>query len=123
MEQIFDFQFSKEVYIRPSTVQANKGGEVTDFVIQVRYTTCIVPKGCFPVTLFFQFSSKGCFPEFDGVSLKKVLLPGPDLMNSLLGILIRFCRERVGVMCDLKQMFYSFYVNHELSTIPLVQRQ
>jgi hypothetical protein len=52
MEQIFDFQFSKEVYIRPSTVQANKGGEVTDFVIQVRYTTCIVPKGCFAVTRF-----------------------------------------------------------------------
>ena len=48
MEQIFDFQFSKEVYVRPSTVQANKGGEVMDFVIQIRYFTCIVPKGCFP---------------------------------------------------------------------------
>jgi hypothetical protein len=35
MEQIFDFQFSKEVYVRPSTVQANKGGEVTHFVIQI----------------------------------------------------------------------------------------
>ena len=51
--------------------------------------------------------------EFDGVSLNKVLLPGPDLMNSLLGVLIRFRRERVGVMCDLEQMFYSFYVNPE----------
>jgi hypothetical protein len=36
MEQIFYFQFSKEVYVRPSTVQANKGGEVTHFVIQIR---------------------------------------------------------------------------------------
>ena len=51
--------------------------------------------------------------EFDGVSLNKVLLPGPDLMNSLLGVLIRFRRERVGIMCDLEQMFYSFYVNPE----------
>jgi hypothetical protein len=51
--------------------------------------------------------------EFDGVSLNKVLLPGPDLMNSLLGVLIRFRRERVGVMCDIEQMFYSFYVSPE----------
>lgn len=51
--------------------------------------------------------------EFDGVSLNKVLLPGPDLMNSLLGVLIRFRRERVGVMCDIEQMFYSFYVDPE----------
>ena len=34
MEQIFDFQFSN---VRPSTVEANKGGEVTHFVIQIRY--------------------------------------------------------------------------------------
>ena len=39
------------------------------------------------------------------MSLNKVLLPGPDLMNSLLGVLIRFRRERVGIMCDLEQMF------------------
>ena len=38
--------------------------------------------------------------EFEGMSLNKVLLPGPDLMNSLFGVLVRFCRERVGVMCD-----------------------
>jgi hypothetical protein len=51
MEQIFYFQFSKEVYVR-LTVQANKGGEVTHFVIQIRYTASIVPNGCFPVTHF-----------------------------------------------------------------------
>jgi hypothetical protein len=36
MEQIFYFPFSKEVYVRPSTVQTNKGGEVTHFLIQIR---------------------------------------------------------------------------------------
>ena len=34
-------------------------------------------------------------------------------MNSLIGALVRFRRERVGVMCDIEQMFYSFYVNPE----------
>ena len=51
--------------------------------------------------------------EFEGMPLNKVLLPGPALMNSLLGVLIRFRRERIGVRCDIEQMFYSFYVNFE----------
>ena len=51
--------------------------------------------------------------EFEGMSLNKVLLPGPNLANSLLGVLICFRRERIGVMCGIEQMFYSFYVNPE----------
>ncbi|KAK3743580.1 hypothetical protein QZH41_001384 [Actinostola sp. cb2023] len=49
--------------------------------------------------------------EFGGISLNKELLSGPDLMNSLLGVLIRFRRESVGVMCDIEQMFHSFHVD------------
>ncbi|KAK3749126.1 hypothetical protein QZH41_001121 [Actinostola sp. cb2023] len=49
--------------------------------------------------------------EFGGISLNKELLSGPDLMNSLLGVLIRFRREGVGVMCDIEQMFHSFHVD------------
>ncbi|KAK3734148.1 hypothetical protein QZH41_005665 [Actinostola sp. cb2023] len=45
------------------------------------------------------------------VSLNKELLAGPDLMNSLLGVLMRFRKEEVAVMCDIEQMFYSFHVN------------
>ena len=33
------------------------------------------------------------FAEFQGTSLNKQLLPGPDLMNSLLGVLMHFRRE------------------------------
>jgi hypothetical protein len=51
MEQIFGFQFSKEVYVRPCKVQANKDGEVTHFVIQIRHTASIVPNGCFQLRL------------------------------------------------------------------------
>ena len=49
--------------------------------------------------------------EFSGVLLNKVLLPGPDLMNNLIAVLMRFHKENVAVMCDVKQMFHSFHVN------------
>ena len=49
--------------------------------------------------------------EFEGVSLNKELLSGPHMMNSLLGVLIRFRTETTAVMCDIEQMFHSFHVN------------
>ena len=51
--------------------------------------------------------------EYAGVSLNGELLSGPDLMNSLLGVLVRFRRETTAVMCDIEQMFHSFHVNPE----------
>ena len=50
---------------------------------------------------------------FNGVSLNKVLLTGPDLMNSLLGVLMRFRREKIAVMADIEQMFYCFRVHED----------
>ena len=49
--------------------------------------------------------------EFHGTSLNKELLAGPDLMNSLLGVLLRFRSDDVAVMCDVEQMFHSFHVD------------
>ena len=49
--------------------------------------------------------------ENSDVSLNKELLPGPDLMNSPLGVLIRFRRETTAIMCDIEQMFHSFHVD------------
>lgn len=51
--------------------------------------------------------------ETDGMSLNKMLLSGPDLTNSLLGILIRFRQNPVAFMADIEQMFYSFLVQKE----------
>ncbi|XP_056000809.1 uncharacterized protein LOC130046450 [Ostrea edulis] len=52
--------------------------------------------------------------KYEGFSLNDVLLSGPDLTNSLLGVLMRFRREPVAVMADVQQMFYCFKVkeNH-----------
>ncbi|XP_038056046.1 uncharacterized protein LOC119728039 [Patiria miniata] len=51
--------------------------------------------------------------EFKGISLNKALLQGPDMMNSLLGILLRFRLAEVAVMGDVEHMFHNFYVNTE----------
>ncbi|XP_060573880.1 uncharacterized protein LOC132731684 [Ruditapes philippinarum] len=50
---------------------------------------------------------------YKDVSLNKVLLPGPDLTNNLLGILLRFRKMPVAIMADIKQMFYCFSVHEE----------
>lgn len=49
--------------------------------------------------------------EYKGVSLNKELMTGPDLANSLLGVLLRFRQNDVGAMCDVEQMFHSFSVD------------
>lgn len=51
--------------------------------------------------------------KFHDVSLNDVLLKGPDLSNSLLGILMRFREEAVAVTMDVEQMFYNFKVTPE----------
>ncbi len=48
--------------------------------------------------------------ENNGVSLNKLLLSGPDLTNSLLGVLLRFRKYPTACMADIEQMFYSFLV-------------
>lgn len=50
---------------------------------------------------------------FEGVSLNSVLLQGPDLVNSLVGVLMRFRSDQVAVMADIEQMFYSFSVQED----------
>ncbi|XP_056001793.1 uncharacterized protein LOC130048768 [Ostrea edulis] len=46
-----------------------------------------------------------------GLSLNDVLMSGPDLMNNLVGVLLRFRRECVAIVADIEQMFYSFLVD------------
>lgn len=48
---------------------------------------------------------------FEGVSLNQMLMSGPDLTNSLLGILLRFRNDKVAAIGDIEQMVYQFYVD------------
>lgn len=50
---------------------------------------------------------------YQDISLNSVLLQGLDMMNSLLGILLRFRRERIAITMDVQHMFYNFKVPND----------
>ena len=52
-----------------------------------------------------------CSAKHLGRSLNDCLLPGPDLTNSLLGVLCRFREENVAFICDITTMVYQFKVS------------
>ncbi|XP_023805499.1 uncharacterized protein LOC110017230 [Oryzias latipes] len=51
--------------------------------------------------------------QFAGASLNDILLAGPNLTNSLLGVLVRFRKHKVAVTADIQQMFYCFLVRED----------
>lgn len=54
-----------------------------------------------------------CSAKFKGESLNKHLLQGPDMTNNLTGVLCRFRKEPVALMCDVEGMFHQVKVNEE----------
>ena len=54
-----------------------------------------------------------CAAQYKGESLNKHLLQGPDLTNSLVGVLQRFRQEPVAFTCDIEGMFRQVRVNKE----------
>ena len=48
-----------------------------------------------------------CAASYVGASLNCILLQGPDLTNSLVGVLLRFNQEGVAVMGDIEAVFPS----------------
>lgn len=54
-----------------------------------------------------------CSAEYAGEVLNHQLLSGPDLTNSIIGILCRFREEPVAISCDIEGMFHQVGVNPE----------
>ena len=52
-----------------------------------------------------------CSAVYKGQSINQNLLQGPDLTNSLLGVLCRFRENNIALMCDLEAMFHQAMVN------------
>ena len=56
-----------------------------------------------------------CAAKFQNVSLSQQILQGPDLTNSLTGVLTRFREWSIAVMADIEKMFYQVRVATEQS--------
>ena len=54
-----------------------------------------------------------CSVEYDGVSVNKRLLSGPDLTNQIVGILVKFREDYVAIMADIEAMFYQVFVANQ----------
>ena len=54
-----------------------------------------------------------CSARYGGTFLNEHLLTGPDLTNGLAGVLCRFRRYPIAIMCDIEKMFHQFNVNEE----------
>lgn len=54
-----------------------------------------------------------CSAKYEGQSLNDYLIQGPDLTNTLVGVLCRFRKEPIAIVCDIEQMFHQFRVNYE----------
>ena len=51
-----------------------------------------------------------CAAEYQGTSLNKMLMQGPDLVNSLVGVLLRFQKDKIAIIFDIEAMFYQVKV-------------
>lgn len=51
--------------------------------------------------------------SYKGMSLNSELLQGPDLTNSLIGVLLRFHQEQVALMADIEGIFHQVQVSGE----------
>ncbi|XP_070183965.1 uncharacterized protein [Littorina saxatilis] len=51
-----------------------------------------------------------CSARFQGICINDVLLQGPDLINPLVGVLLRFRKGKIALSCDIQQMYHQFHV-------------
>ena len=51
-----------------------------------------------------------CSVEYLGYALSKQLIPGRDLTNQIVDVLIRFREEQVASMGDIEAMFYQVWI-------------
>lgn len=51
-----------------------------------------------------------CSAEYNGMSLNKALMQGPDLVNNLVSVLTRFRNDEIAIVADVEAMFYQVLV-------------
>ena len=51
-----------------------------------------------------------CIAEFQGRSINRELLSGPDLTNQFIGIMTRFREKKIAFMADIEAMYHQVLV-------------
>ncbi|XP_069138180.1 uncharacterized protein [Argopecten irradians] len=51
--------------------------------------------------------------KVNGHSLNDVLMTGPDVTNNLVGVLLKFRKEKIAITADIEQMFFNFQVHEQ----------
>lgn len=54
-----------------------------------------------------------CSAKCEGASLNDHLFTGPDLTKELIGVLCRFHKHPIAVICDIEKMFHRFHMSPE----------
>ena len=54
-----------------------------------------------------------CSAGYKGRCLNKELLPGPDLLNQLIGVLLRFRKQTIAFMVDIEKMYFQMRVSEK----------
>ena len=54
-----------------------------------------------------------CAAEYNKTSLNDKLVRGPDLINGLISVLLKFRKEPIALVADAEQIFHQVYVNPE----------
>ena len=98
MDDLFDKGYAEKV-------EAEYVNKVGDKVWYLPHHNVFNPKKPDKVRIVFD-----CKASHHGVSLNSQVLQGPDLVNSLVGVLLRFREQPVAVMADVEAMYHQVRV-------------
>ena len=54
-----------------------------------------------------------CAAKCNGISLNDMIYAGPKLQQDLFNVLVRFCRNPVGITCDIKEMYLQIEIEEK----------
>ena len=54
-----------------------------------------------------------CSVEFQGKSINKEFLSGQNLTNQVIGVLMRFCEEKIAFIADVEVMYHQVHVQED----------
>ena len=97
-----------EEYISLGNVQKIPNGQVGIPVWFLPYHPAVHPQKPDKVRVVFD-----CTARFRNTSLKDQLVQGPNLTNSLVGVLLCFRQERIGISADIEKMFHQVRVSSQ----------